>query len=283
MKYPGAFILNEVGTNKELAKSYGVSERTINRWKNKARRENPGAVKKPRRPRLSTLQNFKGTRKELAKKYGVSERTAYRWIEKAKKQGAEIESRQNRSKYPGETILSEPGKVKEIADRYGVSERTIRRWRRRALSEQEPFEVTAPETAPESVEKPFEIEQPESDFFTENFGEEIEKPFEDDEIFEVEELPEYSDNVKENLDNIINTLYDADLFTPDTAFNTLDNEWKQIYINAYIQYQYDLNPYQFYPAENAPDISDAEKIANIDIWGDEFENWLLNQMQIDNT
>ena len=37
--YPGSFILYEYGTASELAKLYGVSERTIFRWKSKARTE----------------------------------------------------------------------------------------------------------------------------------------------------------------------------------------------------------------------------------------------------
>ena len=63
-KYPGSFIINEVGTRKELAGLYGVSERTIYRWLNKAAKESgmkPAA--KSKRPRLSTLEKFKGTRK----------------------------------------------------------------------------------------------------------------------------------------------------------------------------------------------------------------------------
>ena len=113
MKYPGAFILNEYGTNKELSKIYGVSERTIYRWKSKAKAETGARSKKPTRPRASTLQKFKGTRKELAKKYGVSERTAYRWLEQAKQKGYEIESRQKKAKYPGMEILEIEGTNKE--------------------------------------------------------------------------------------------------------------------------------------------------------------------------
>ena len=38
-KYPGMQILYEVGTRKELAASYGVSERTVYRWLNRAAAE----------------------------------------------------------------------------------------------------------------------------------------------------------------------------------------------------------------------------------------------------
>ena len=38
-KYPGFMILNEIGTRAELARAYGVSERTIYRWLNRAAKE----------------------------------------------------------------------------------------------------------------------------------------------------------------------------------------------------------------------------------------------------
>lgn len=282
MKYPGAFILNEFGTNKELAKSYGVSERTIYRWKNKAKKETGAKVRRPTRPRVSTLQKFTGTRKELAKRYGVSERTAYRWLKKAKEQGAEIPSRQKKSRYPGSIILDEIGTNKELANAYDVSETTIKRWKRRALAEQtfiDKVEETA--TAFDDFGKDFEEE------FNNGFDFVAPDTEEDEGIFEVEELPEYSDAVKEQLDNIIDILNTADLIEKDSAFNGLDDTMKQIYINEYINFQWDLNPYQFNQSPpddpNGPDISDPEKIANINIWGAEFETWLINQIEIDKT
>lgn len=287
MKYPGDFILNEIGSNKELAKSYGVSERTIYRWKNKARIETGERKKKPTRPRLKTLETFKGTRKQLAKKYGVSERTAYRWLKQAREQGADISSRQKPSKYPGIGILDEDGTNKELAAKYNVSESTIKRWKRRALSE-DIVEIIAPEIP--------EPKQPEQlDFFDEIINNEpieppIEEPFEVpdiEDLVEVEELPEYSDAYKQQLDDIINMLDNANLINNDSVFNNLDDELKQIYINDYIQYQWDENPYQFNQSPpddpNGPDISDPEKISNINIWGSEFETWLKNQLLIDAT
>jgi transposase-like protein len=73
-KYPGSFIINEVGTRKDLANIYGVSERTIYRWLNKAAEESglSPKISKKRHPRPETLINFKGTRKALAKKYNVT-------------------------------------------------------------------------------------------------------------------------------------------------------------------------------------------------------------------
>ena len=38
-KYPGIKLLNEIGTKKDIAAAYGVSERTIYRWQNKAKAE----------------------------------------------------------------------------------------------------------------------------------------------------------------------------------------------------------------------------------------------------
>ena len=287
MKYPGDFILNEIGSNKELAKSYGVSERTIYRWKNKARIETGERKKKPTRPRLKTLETFKGARKQLAKKYGVSERTVYRWLKQAREQGANIQSRQKQSKYPGIGILDEDETNKELAAKYNVSESTIKRWKRRALSE-DIVEILEPEQS--------EPKQPEQlDFFEEIINNEpiespIEEPFEVpdiEDLVEVEELPEYSDAYKQQLDDIINMLDNANLINNDSVFNDLDDELKQIYINDYIQYQWDENPYQFNQSPpddpNGPDISDPEKISNINIWGSEFETWLKNQLLIDAT
>ena len=83
------------------------------------------------------IEAFKGTRKQLAAKYGVSERTAYRWINKARAQGANIPSKANKSRYPGEQILYEVGTNKELAQSYGVSPRTVSRWKKKARDKQE--------------------------------------------------------------------------------------------------------------------------------------------------
>lgn len=251
MKYPGAFILNEYGTNKELSKAYGVSERTIYRWKSKAKAETGARARKTPRPRPSTLQKFKGTRKELAKKYGVSERTVYRWLNKAKEKGYEIESRQKKKEkdlfreFPKIEPTPEPPKPEEPANNFY----------------NEIFEV------PE-----FEKSVPASD-------EELE------DIWEVPDPIEYSDTVTEQLNDIGNMLTEYDLLNEGSKFYDLPEEMKNIYLNEYIQYQWDLNPYQFNQSPpddpNSPDISDPEKIANIDIWGDEFETWLTNKMEVD--
>lgn len=281
MKYPGAFFAYEYGTAKELAKSYGVSERTIYRWKAKAQAESGARAKKPRRPRLSTLEKFKGTRKELAKKYGVSERTAYRWLKQAKEKGANIPSRQKKANYPGEFILNEYGTNKDLAKTYGVSERTIQRWKARARSE-----ITMEESQIQPESPPIgQTEAPKDDFFSEVFDgvPEEETPSE----FETPDISETSEKYKARLDDISSMLTEYDLLVQDSIFGTLDDEQKRTYLNAYIQYQWDMNPYQFNQSPpddpNGPDISDPEKIANIDIWGDEFETWLVNQIEIDNT
>ena len=157
-KYPGIQILYEVGTRQELAQSYGVSERTMYRWLNKAkaqtkeRQEYPGA---------GPIARFKGTRKELAEKYNISERTAYRWLKKARESGADIPSRQAKSKYPGTAILDERGTNKNIGDRYGVSEATIRRWKNRARSDAEaagmPTEILTPDQLPQEIFTPDQL------------------------------------------------------------------------------------------------------------------------------
>ena len=195
-KYPGSFIINEVGTRKELASIYGVSERTIYRWLNKAAKESglsPKITKKTH-PRDTTLANFKGTRKQLAKKYGVSERTAYRWLEKAKARGTDIPSRRSESKYPGQTILTLSGTNKDIAEIYGVSPSTVSKWkskaRRERAAELHQGEQVPPETQPEENEQETEDVFEQDPFFVpeEQFNEQAEDPFEEiGEPFEVEE------------------------------------------------------------------------------------------------
>ena len=263
MKYPGAFILNEYGTNKELSKAYGVSERTIYRWKSKAKAETGARARKAPRPRPSTLQKFKGTRKELAKKYGVSERTVYRWLNKAKEKGYEIESRQKKK----ENLFGKMPKTDSFGD-------FIDEFNKGIFAPKEP--------------KP---EEPANDFYNEIFEvPEFEEPTpaSDEELEDIWEVPEpikYSDTVTEQLNDIGNMLSEFDLLNEGSKFFELSDEMKNIYLNEYIQYQWDLNRYQFNQSPpddpNGPDISDPEKIANIDIWGDEFETWLTNKMEVD--
>lgn len=268
MKYPGAFILNEYGTNKELSKIYGVSERTIYRWKSKAKAETGARSRKPTRPRASTLQKFKGTRKELAKKYGVSERTAYRWLEQARQKGYEIESRQKKAKYPGMEILEQGGTNKELAERYNVSERTIARWKRRARAEQaeeEPFEVLPPEEQPEEQgTKP-----PEEDFFEDVFGGEEEEP----------------EKVKDPIQDIYDILNEYELIDRDSPFHDLPPETQRRYLLEYIIFQHDENPWKWYEVfgDNSLHLDDPNGLSMLNIWGEEFDTWVKDQIEIDKT
>lgn len=278
--YPGAFILNEVGTNKELANIYGVSERTIYRWKDKAKKETGAKEKKPTRPRTSTLINFKGTRKQLAKKYGVSERTAYRWLAKAKEQGAEIPSRQKKSTYPGAQILIEYGTNKELAKAYNVSERTISRWKSKAREETEAlFDAVPLETTPE----PLQATEPEA----------IESEFED--LFEVEDTEGLEDDYSEH--ELYNLSSLADLLTDDeedmpiidyaSRYYQLSPNEQLIYIDSYLKFQYGEDEHQFYDESthsmmydpDDPNVTSPGFIANMDIWKDDFEEWLAWQFE----
>lgn len=266
-------ILHETGTNKELAAKYEVSERTIYRWKAKARAMETGAkVKKPRRPRLSTLQNFKGTRKQLAKKYGVSERTIYRWLQNAKQQGADITSRQPRPKYPGAQILMEYGTNKELADIYGVSTSTISRWKRRARAETE-IEQT-PITPAEPSQSEF-IE----DSFEEDFRDDFAQDYTDYEPdFEYNPLKYISDALIDESEPIL---------PRDSLFYNLDPNEREMYIDAYLRFQYGRNERQFYDEQSHsmaydphdPDITNPSFISTMDIWGPDFEEWLEWQEQ----
>ena len=279
------FIIYEVGTNKDLAKSYGVSERTIYRWKQRANKEAGIKMPKQRRPRLSTLQKFKGTRKQLANKYGVSERTAYRWLAKARAQGAEIESRQKTTQYIGVGILDEKGTNKQLADKYNVSERTIARWKRRARSEiASPFgKQVNPENFIDEFKKGV-FYNPLEDFETEIEQTEFDNVFTQEEpLFEVEEF-KISDKMRSQLSDISILLTDFELINKKSKFHGLTEDEKIMYLHAYIKFQWEENPYQFNqspPEGDYPKLNDPEAIANVNIWGDEFNIWLDNQLLID--
>ena len=300
-KYPGDIILNEIGTRAEMAKAYGVSERTIYRWLNKAADESGVKLRaKARRPRTSTLEKFTGTRKQLAKKYGVSERTAYRWLKKARDAGADIQVRQRRSKYPGPSILADQRTARQIADELGVTPQTVRRWKRRAMVEtahkpepqqpQQPLDTTPPL---EDVGEPWEVPDPE------DVGEPWEVPPPDEDIGEPWEVPEseydyqeeYADlygieeSLFDNLADIAALLQDTELIDPDSKFWDIEPNMRIIYLSEYISYQADRNPKMFYEVTgewgNIP-LDDPELIASVNIWGEDFNFWLEEQIDIDN-
>lgn len=268
-KYPGIQILYEVGTRQELAQSYGVSERTMYRWLNKAksqtkeRQEYPGA---------GPISRFKGTRKELAAKYNISERTAYRWLKKARESGADIPSRQAKSKYPGTAILDERGTNKSIGDRFGVSESTIRRWKNRARSESEDIGIS-------------------EDLINEDIGEMLEGPAaepesilgEDLEDLLGEEPEEYQDyDTFTNIGDLVDDVINMDLLSKDSEFLNLDPTVQREYMYAYIKYQSQHNKDLYYWVEKVG-MSDipSEDIASLNIWGDSFETFVQEQIALD--
>jgi len=273
-KYPGIQILYEVGTRQELAQSYGVSERTMYRWLNKAksqtkeRQEYPGA---------GPIARFKGTRKELAEKYNISERTAYRWLKKARESGADIPSRQAKSKYPGLAILDERGTNKSIGDRYGVSEATIRRWKNRAQSEAEaagmPSEVLTPDQLPQEIFTPDQLPE---EILTEP------ESVLDDELEDLlgEESTEYESFT--SINDLVEDVINLDVLTPDSIFMGLEKEKQREYMYAYIKYQSQHNKDLYYWVEKVG-MSDipAEDIASLNIWGDSFETFVQEQIALD--
>ena len=280
-KYPGSWLVHEVGTNKELAKLYGVSERTIYRWKAKARKETGVKVSTPKRPRVSTLKKFKGTRKQLAKKYNVSERTVYRWLNQAKQKGAEIESRQKRPKSPGVDILLEPGTRKELADKYDVSTSTIGRWRRRARAElQSQGEPITEEQPPEEIPTP------------DNFADEFAEDFED--MFEVEEpdLNDFDEHELYNLTEISDllTMGEEPILNNTSLYFNLSPDEQLLYLDAYLRYQYKMDEHQFYNEQTHsmmyddedPNVTNPWFISEMGIWGEEFETWLAWQIEARN-
>ena len=300
-KYPGSFIINEVGTRKELAGLYGVSERTIYRWLNRAAKES-GLTPKPRKsmPAPKALAAFKGTRKQLAAKYGISERTVYRWLNKAKESStlpAGSLNRTVRSKYPGVDILNIPGKNKEVAEQFGVSERTVSRWKRRARLEQASArpEPETPTTAtptrqttfeefteeayrPENIIEPPEIEQPEP-----VFEEPVEAPgIEDEDLFEVEDIPEelkkygFEPETLDTIQFISDFIEENDLIVKNSLFNDLSADEKLLYITEYIRWQWETNPRQFNQSPTSLEEAIHAGVHRLSIWGEEFESWLTD-------
>lgn len=266
-KYPGSQIAFEYGTNAEIAKSYGVSERTVYRWKAKARSEIGIKASGSKKPSLKQISKFKGTRKELAAKYGISERTAYRWLAKAKEQGLDV-SRKNAARYPGLGADLE-GKLKDVAERYGVSERTISRWKKRQeVEKQDLEEILSPDNIPEEFQPTAEaIEQPAVEDISD-------QEFEED-ISDLEE--NLSKETLDNLKGISDILDNEDLLVDGSIFHNLTTKEKLQYLDAYIQYQYDLDEHQFYnEAEHTMDFS-PDFLSTINIWGEEFEEWAQKQ------
>ena len=49
------------------------------------------------------------------------------------------------------------------------------------------------------------------------------------------------------------------------------------YIDMYLQYQYELDEHQFYNPETHKMDFSPDFISNINIWGDEFEDWAQKQ------
>lgn len=270
--YPGSQILFEYGTRKELSKIYGVSERTIYRWMNKAKSETGAKPHKASRPRMSTLANFQGTRKELAKRYKVSERTIYRWLTNAKDKGVDIQSRSKTSKYPGPEILASKKTNKKLAEEYDVSTRTIARWKNQARQELTPEEYTPIDETPQGNV----VETPKAPIDT------------SDELFEVPDTvdEEYADLDMDprQIDDLIaisDMLSEQDLLTPDSMFNQLTGAEKVTYISKYIEYQMDYNPQLFYDKESGEFRTDPDWLQGLNIWGDEFEEWVHEQFESD--
>lgn len=281
-KYPGSFIINEIGTRKELAGLYGVSERTIYRWLDRAAKES-GMKPKPRKgmPAPKALAAFEGTRKQLAAKYGVSERTAYRWLNKARN-SSELPlssfTRSAKSKYPGTNILNFPGTNKEIAEQFGVSERTIARWKRKARLEEASSRPEEPKKTPEPT----------------TFEEYTEEAYRPENVIEPWEVPDYyeddrpeweklgmSEEEYNNLVEIINIITENELLSEGSAFNNLESRTALLYMQDYIRYQYEMDPSMFYDEETHEERFDSEWVSALPIWGEEFEEWLATKIEVD--
>ena len=268
-KYPGISILYEVGTRTDLASIYKVSERTIYRWLAKAAKESGSPIEPVSSyPGAKKVAKFKGTRAQMAAKYGVSERTIYRWINKARNEGFQISSRTPSSKNPGIAILDEPGTNAAIADKYGVSTRTVQRWKQKAREEvkKQTPEETAEDILEEKQEQPYEepnVEEPE---FEDELGEMPEEIFTEDQIDPIEGL--------------INLVLDhEELVEANSLFRTLSPSEQQAYMEFYIQYQYDMDEHQFYNEETHKMDFSPDFVSTLNIWGEEFEDWVTKQYE----
>ena len=283
--YPGIKILSELGTRKEMAQAYGVSERTIYRWLNKALKESGTKIPKPRRPRKTTLENFTGTRKQLAQRYGVSERTVYRWLNKARSQGANIPTRAPRSKYPGISILDDIGTRKQLAQSYDVSVSTIDRWRRKAREQGKkdlPTEILTPDQLPEEIITPDMLPEeiitpdmlPEEIITPDMLPEEIITPdMLSEEIITEEPGKDYVDD----LQILSELLFNNELLNDNSIFWDIPASDKLKFLDAYIMYQDDQNHTLFYNHEIHDFDYSPDFVSSINIWGDEFETWLRRE------
>lgn len=312
-KYPGSFIINEVGTRKELAGIYGVSERTIYRWLNRAAKES-GLSPHPKKaaPTPAELASFKGTRAQLAANYGVSPRTAYRWLAKARAQqdttlpGGSGLSRVVRSKYPGVEILNVSGTNKQLADLYDVSPRTVSRWKRKAKIESgqllpdlrktgqwklkrkggySRYEYIGDEAAfeqmTEEAYQPENVIEPPEEYIEPIYEEPIEAPEEPeemDELFEVEDLDPLFEQMgisPEMADNLVGIIDSLEDFNfiDNKIFNDLDYNNKIIYMYEYLEFKYSRNPYLFYNSNKVADFSPDFVLNNPKIWAD-FNSWI---------
>ena len=273
-KYPGISILYEIGSRADVAQAYGVSERTIYRWLDKAAKES-GEKPKPKFPGSKLLANFKGTRKQAAAKFGVSERTIYRWLNKAREQGQQIPSRLPSSKNPGVSILDEPGTNSTIAKKFGVSTRTVQRWKQQAREE---VKKSEPEfDSDEWKKKQEEITAPDDSIFEEPEFEEPE--FEEEELGEMpEEI--FTEDQMDPIEGLINTVLDHEELLAETSlFRTLTPEEQKAYMEFYIQYQYDMDEHQFYNEETHKMDFSPDFVSTINIWGEEFEDWVTKQYE----
>lgn len=311
-KYPGSFIINEVGTRKELAGIYGVSERTIYRWLNRAAKES-GLSPHPKKaaPTPAELAAFKGTRAQLAANYGVSPRTAYRWLAKARAQqdtslpGGSGLSRSVRSKYPGVEILNVSGSNKQLADLYDVSPRTVSRWKRKAKIESgqllpdlrktgqwklkrkggySRYEYIGDEAAfeqmTEEAYQPENVIEPPEEYIEPVFEEPIEAPEEPEDLFEVEEIPDvllhydFDATTLDTLQFIADFIVENEKINNDSLFAQLSDDEKLIYLTQYIEWQWENNPRQFSQSPESLEVAIHAGVHRMDIWGNEFETWL---------
>ncbi len=126
-------LANFKGTRKQLAKRYGVSERTVYRWIAAAKEKGTEIESREKRSKYPgpAILDEPGTNKEIAGRYGVSPRTIQRWRSRA-------------------LLESRPWEVPE----YNPEEKVAKQWGEPET--EEPWEVPEPET-----EEPWEIPEPE--------------------------------------------------------------------------------------------------------------------------
>lgn len=135
------------------------------------------------------------------------------------------------------------------------------------------------ESEPEDVPLPFEVEL--SDY---EQAEDVPEPFEVDTEEPAAEITEADTTYKnfgspESLEQILNFIGDTDRSGIDetSPFFNLNSLQQKALVLDYVQFQHEANPSLFYKGKKALELE------NVPIWGAEFERFINNTIEFNNT